>query len=556
MATRKGAKPQAVNQELSKRELEVALDLCERMDTPRSLSVAILLRRGDYEGLLSLRDIQPADYRSALAYYLDAQATALVEKLRLGWELPGTEERTLEKWLLCEKNCLLTNQRMAPYIYNSSDLDVRLADFVRRVKKEVRFLIGTLREIPMGSFGPGATVSDPSRRCTIADKITSEVTLTEGAVMCLPFMKGTAWARAIRTRLHDNELSLVRGNSYFSVAKKLSIRRPCAKEPSLNAFFQRGLGLEMVSRLRKKGIDMELLPEEHKKLARLGSIDGSLATIDLSSASDTLAIFVVKLLLPDCWFEALDALRSKFTEVDGRWHRLEKFSSMGNGFTFELETIIFRAIAVVCCGSRERVSVFGDDIIVPADKADSVISALKWFGFTPNPSKTHIRDQFRESCGGDYFEGKDVRPFFWKNRLEEPQHYISLYNGIEVIKDRLGDLGNPDLRIDLVQNVVRRGLPKNLRTYGPKILGDLCLHSEDRDRWSSRTRSCIRYIKVYRPITGRYVRLSRYDDDVVLAVATWLAGSGPLRGPVQEGNPSLTPRDAVIGYKLGWVPYS
>jgi len=74
----------------------------------------------------------------------------------------------------------------------------------------------------------------------------------------------------------------------------------------------------------------------NQRYALLGSIDGSLATIDLSSASDTVSYALVMSLLPSGWFDLLDLFRSECVEVPGGVIELEKFSSMGNAYTFEL----------------------------------------------------------------------------------------------------------------------------------------------------------------------------------------------------------------------------
>jgi hypothetical protein len=162
----------------------------------------------------------------------------------------------------------------------------------------------------------------------------------------------------------------------------------------------------------------------HKLLARLGSLFGNLATIDLSNASDTVCINLVKLLLPSAWFEALFALRSPHTFIAGHWAKLEKFSSMGNGFTFELESLIFWALDKTVSyfsSISSVVSVYGDDIIVHTDIAHDLVYVLSVFGFTTNPDKSFIDGPFRESCGGHYHNGSDITPFY----IREPLSFVS-----------------------------------------------------------------------------------------------------------------------------------
>jgi hypothetical protein len=101
---------------------------------------------------------------------------------------------------------------------------------------------------------------------------------------------------------------------------------------------------------------------------------------------------------------------------------LQKFASMGSALTFPIEAMVFCTIAIVGClglsnttptiASIKRlvgsVRVYGDDIIVPADKAEDVIVALETFGFVVNRHKSFWTGSFRESCGKEYFHGHDV----------------------------------------------------------------------------------------------------------------------------------------------------
>ena len=162
----------------------------------------------------------------------------------------------------------------------------------------------------------------------------------------------------------------------------------------------------------------------HMRLARLASAGRlSCATIDLSNASDTVAYQLVKLVLPPDWFELLISLRAPFTDMDGKRVRLEKFSSMGNGFTFALETLLFWTLCdTVSNGEAQVLRVFGDDIIVDTAHAKACVKALEFFGFTPNAKKTFLEGPFRESCGGDYFNGVSVRAVYVKNLPDEPPY--------------------------------------------------------------------------------------------------------------------------------------
>ncbi len=210
------------------------------------------------------------------------------------------------------------------------------------------------------------------------------------------------------------------GNLIF-VAKNAKTHRPICVEPVLNGFWQLGVGDYIKDRLRVRANQDLRDQQRNKSAARVGSMDGSLATIDLSSASDTLAFSVVFDLLPEDWVNLLSTLRTGRMQYDGLEIELEKFSSMGNGYTFELESLIFWALADACTelrgGDTRQVNVYGDDIIVPTGAVDLLYASLSWCGFSVNPSKSFTEGPFRESCGADWLDGVDVRPIFKKDRL-------------------------------------------------------------------------------------------------------------------------------------------
>jgi len=151
-------------------------------------------------------------------------------------------------------------------------------------------------------------------------------------------------------------------------------------------------------------------------------------------ASDTLAYELVRDLLPEDWFELLDCLRSPKGEYQGVQTRWAKFSSMGNGFTFQLESLIFYALASSVAKhlgyERRDVAVYGDDIIIPAGMALRLVDVLAYSGFHVNTSKSYFFGPFRESCGSDWYEGRYVRPFFLKRKMQNAKDYVFVINSL------------------------------------------------------------------------------------------------------------------------------
>jgi len=536
---------------------------CEDLSTPRSLAVSLLLKYREWDQL-SILKVDPRQYSTPDAYWRDASVSELLRKTE---DLPTTHDRkavALENFWKGERDCSRANARLYPLVEDfrtgnlqlGNGIDGGLMRYIARARKIVSEILGPCPDFVRGRFGPGATYGDRGLLATVPDKMSSRPTLTSKAWPWLFQWSDTAWARARAKSSLKRDLEFVRGNRFTTVPKDCTKFRGIAVEPSINVFYQLGYGSVIRDRLLGAGIDLRTGQDTHRRLAREASIKGHLATLDLRNASDSVSKRLVQLLLPRRWFEVLDDLRSHTTLVEGKVVLLEKFSSMGNGFTFELETLIFLGLCLALDPAHkagENVFVYGDDIIIPTESAKGVMAALSFFGLTVNEEKSFIDGWFRESCGGDYFKGEDVRPHYLKESPSEPQQLVSLANGVR----RLG-LNQPQALYR--HRALRRfwlgivdALPSAIRhCTGPEGLGDIVLHT-DEHLWRPRWRSAIRYFRCYRP--ARFVRIDwkYWSGEVVLAAA--LYGSGDERGgnfPVR----GYTPRDAVLGHKVGWVPYS
>lgn len=549
---------------------EVVPTLCADVATPRALTVSLLIQYGEWDQLASLQ-VDPMHYKTAHDYWLDASVTSFLRK----WQpLPTSFDRkavAVENFWRSEQQCCRTNIRLAPLLENCLDdsRDEAVWRVIRQIRKEVSSILGPAPETVYGSdhpwadreidildgrHGPGATYGDKGQLTTVADKMSSRPTITAGALGWLFNWSETKWATSVASNITGSTINFVRGNRFTTVPKDCAKDRGIAVEPSINVFYQLALGRVLKARLKRAGLNLPLAKEKHMQVACEASSRGNYATIDLSNASDTVARSLVKLLLPPEWYSLMESLRSPTTVINGQVVYLEKFSSMGNGYTFELETLLFAAISKIAtreCGLPAKlgsdVYVFGDDIIVPTDAAQSVIAVLRFLGFTPNVQKTFLSGPFRESCGGDFFLGVDVRPYFQKDELSEPQHYIALANGIRRMAKANAPARWPVSRRSWFR--VLDALPSRIRRLrGPEALGDICIH-DDPDRWNTRIGNSIRYVRVYKPDprTQKWVSWSHFKPDVVLAAALYGSGDGRL---------GLLPRDAVTSYHEDWVPYS
>jgi hypothetical protein len=246
-------------------------------------------------------------------------------------------------------------------------------------------------------------------------------------------------------------VDVVEGSKLSTVPKNREISRTICTEPLLNMMFQKGIGacfeqlLDHRYGIRYSGEEdipngILLQPAKNGELARLGSKSGMFATIDLSSASDSVSLSLIDWLFPKEVSGWLRLTRSPVTTLPtGESVALHMVASMGNGFTFPLQTYIFTSIVRSVYelldinieyprGKRlGNFGVFGDDIIVETRAVHLVLETLSVLGFLPNVEKTFTHGPFRESCGYDYHLGVNVRPVFLK-KFSSLQDKFSLMN--------------------------------------------------------------------------------------------------------------------------------
>jgi len=242
-----------------------------------------------------------------------------------------------------------------------------------------------------------------------------------------------------------------------AVPKTLKNPRIIAEEPTAMQYMQQALSQQFVARLEdyspsrsespevsraQKACDLGkwfigfTSQEPNRLLACEGSLNGRLATLDLSEASDRVLNQHVELLMSRFprLSEAVQATRSLKADVPGQGViPLVKFASMGSALCFPVEamvfvTIIFSAIAYernvpltrgLIMSLRGKVRVYGDDIVVPVEYVQRVIQFLEAFGLLVNKDKSFWNGKFRESCGGDYYDGEWVTPI--RLRQDLPQ---------------------------------------------------------------------------------------------------------------------------------------
>lgn len=269
------------------------------------------------------------------------------------------------------------------------------------------------------------------------------------------------WSETEKIRLdHMGGFKPVNGSRLSFVPKSAKISRTICTEPLLNMLVQKGIGFVMESSLKRKfKIDLADQAVVNRKLACIGSKDGSYGTIDLTSASDSISLSLLSEILPNYVFAWLMESRSPVVALpDGSEVQLHMVSSMGNAFTFPLQTILFSSVVIGVYNAlgikpiytrRPRkvfnrysdsseydlipgnFSVFGDDIIVCRKAYDLVVKILSRIGFSVNVTKSFNQGPFRESCGQDFWSGTNVRGIYCTS-LATLHDVYSLINRLNV----------------------------------------------------------------------------------------------------------------------------
>lgn len=445
----------------------------ERLGTARALTVWLLFKYGEHDQLVrDFSNVDPSrygdthieierlrkDYAASRFFSKTADLSTTIDKTRVAIDSAKAAES------LCEK----TNQ----YIKEIRQGSVR-NPFDAEWFRAKQIIADILGEVP-GSFesvgwSKGRTTSCSGTEISSVHKYTGQLDVTWSAQIPLlrEMRNAHNWSAAVLDAdgpcsILRSALNVVRGNVMITVPKNAKTDRVICYEPHGNIRVQLNVGSYIRHRLRKAGVDLNDQSVNQRR-AQVGSYDGRYATIDLSAASDTIALELVYELLPIDWAILLDSLRSKETLwPDKEWRKNEKFSSMGNGFTFELESLIFYALAR---SVSSDVSVYGDDIIIPVKSFTDVINVLKGAGFIPNEGKSFSTGtNFRESCGFDGFCGVDVTPVYLRSLPKTRGDIVKLHNQIR----RWVEV-TPDRRWADFLKSIRMSSPHHL---GPKGYGD------------------------------------------------------------------------------------
>jgi hypothetical protein len=243
-------------------------------------------------------------------------------------------------------------------------------------------------------------------------------------------------------RNHEHPSKLI------AVPKTMSGPRLIGSEPNYHQWIQQLIRSQLEHRIKATPLRKCVSfgnQEPNRQMALQSSVDHSMATVDLKSASDRLSCWTIERALRAniTMLERIHASRTRMmtNAINDHFHKiiLRKCFTQGSACTFPVQTIVYSMIAIASVLITEnrrvttssithaatRVRVFGDDIIVPKQALPKLIEILSFLQLSVNLNKTFWKGSFRESCGLDAFMGVDVTPARVKRFSTNPSHEIA-----------------------------------------------------------------------------------------------------------------------------------
>lgn len=394
--------------------------------------------------------------RQALAYF------SKLERLDVGVD---REAKALSVFLSAEQRCSETNTLFCQRRVGDFQFSPRVEAVLFAAQRKIARILGprpTVEALKF-RFGPGATRGVKRKEASLRRKLSEDLSCSENLLPVVPAMLRqmphllSLHEAGMRVEVCEDYYDewaqvpvIIRPSMLGFVPKNAMNLRTVVVECGLNVMFQLALGDHLAQRLAAFGIDIRDQTVNQRR-AREGSLTGALATLDLVSASDTISTELVYELLPLDWAQLLNYGRSPLIETPAGLIEQSKFSSMGNGFTFPLQTLLFWALAASCCDDDNDATVYGDDIVVPTTAYDLLSEVLYSVGFIVNHRKSFRDGPFRESCGKDYYKGIDVRPTYPRGWVSGHTLFV-LHNyywrrGDLEIADRVASFIHPALKI-------------------------------------------------------------------------------------------------------------
>lgn len=307
------------------------------------------------------------------------------------------------------------------------------AKVLRRDIKFPRWLIREVRKNVYRILNPKRDLSDNvlARAGLFSSGVTAEgcKTLAEKLFW---YSESMPWYKDPLYPISDNSVDDTYAVKIVCVPKSYKTPRIIAEVSATRQFFLQAIrkaATEDIDRSKFAGlIDLER-QQTNQEWAFKGSAFGLYATIDLTSASDSIAVSLARQTFPPNYFRAIERWNPKMMMVNGSLYPRFIFQTSGNGSTFVMESILFLAVALAATEYEQKYHkkkllkprTYGDDMLCDVRVYPTLICFLELLGFTVNADKSYgPGTSYRESCGAEYFDGIDISGKYYPRQRITP----------------------------------------------------------------------------------------------------------------------------------------
>jgi hypothetical protein len=322
-------------------------------------------------------------------------------------------------------------------------------------------------------------------------------------------------------------------------------------EASYNQFMQQALMHNLRDELERKHSVCSFVEQTtNREMALEASVSGRSATIDLSDASDRVAMALVEELFRfnPAFLRYLRLSRSPFAQLPGGGLvLLNKFASMGSALTFPVEAMVFTALVVtsICrrsgdfspqtirrLGKRGHgLSVYGDDIIVPVEHAQTVMDDLESVGLRVNRSKSFLSGKFRESCGMDAYDGWEVTPVYMRRNMPRNRGEVDEVTSLTSFRNQIWAKYGYNRTVQNIDEFLTRRCGLTFIPDGTDAIG-LWLSRDMQDlRVKTRWNPALQRLEAWalRPVHSYREDIGNDDGTLMKSLSTNVGGQGPLK---------------------------
>lgn len=148
------------------------------------------------------------------------------------------------------------------------------------------------------------------------------------------------------------------------VPKNLKVARSICMEPNTLMFFQQAVLGRILELMRASSFSRFINLEDQQRnrdLALFGSYSSEIDTLDLSAASDSVHIDLVKKIFPPSWLIPMLVTRTHEVQAVNGTITVNKFAPMGSALCFPTQCLIFASVCILAACISTYESEFNND---------------------------------------------------------------------------------------------------------------------------------------------------------------------------------------------------